>query len=263
MTWILPNSLISRFALDTAALTWGSDESCQACGRLLVRRSKNTPAASWRRAWKAGTLILPRSGQMLRPSHSETFTAAWISSLGVTPANLSAQQESGSARTTPDTSGLGSQTAFDFASPPCASSRTSRDTSPSASAMSSENWQALVTEQRGEYSRRLKSARLTSASGSSSWPTASARDWKDTPGMSTEREGNPMGRVDQLPRAVYHAGRPAPASPSTDGSRLGLLNPDWVEALMGLPAGWTDCASSVTESSQPPQSSHSAPSSTV
>ena len=62
-----------------------------------------------------------------------------------------------------------------------------------------------------------------------------------------------MGRVDQLARAVYHAGRQAPASHSTLGSRPALLNPDWVEALMGLPAGWTDCASSATESSPQPQ----------
>ena len=36
------------------------------------------------------------------------------------------------------------------------------------------------------------------------WPTASARDWKDTAGMSTERDGKALGRVDQLPRAVFH-----------------------------------------------------------
>ena len=119
--------------------------------------------------------------------------------------------------------------------------------------MSSETWLASVTKRRGEYSARLKLAHRTRESECSSWPTASARDWKDTPGMSTEREGNPMGRVDQLARAVYHAGRQAPVNPSTLGSRPALLNPDWVEALMGLPAGWTDCASSATESSPQPQ----------
>jgi len=41
--------------------------------------------------------------------------------------------------------------------------------------MSSESWKAWVTEQRQEYSQRLKSARLTRESESSSlaWPTAS------------------------------------------------------------------------------------------
>jgi hypothetical protein len=53
------------------------------------------------------------------------------------------------------------------------------------------------------------------------WPTASTRDWKDTPGMSMERDGQELGRVDQLARAVYfhQRGRLAPVSRSTDGSR--------------------------------------------
>lgn len=37
-------------------------------------------------------------------------------------------------------------------------------------------------------------------------------------------------------------GQAAQVSPSTHGSRPGLLNPDWVETLMGLPVGWTDFA---------------------
>ena len=50
------------------------------------------------------------------------------------------------------------------------------------------------------------------------WPTASARDWKDTAGMSTERDGKALGRVDQLPRAVYHHDGPQDqANPNTNG----------------------------------------------
>ena len=37
------------------------------------------------------------------------------------------------------------------------------------------------------------------------WPTSSSRDYKDTPGMSTARGTDEMGRVDQLPRAVHQA----------------------------------------------------------
>ena len=57
---------------------------------------------------------------------------------------------------------------------------------------------------------------------SSSWPTASTRDWKDSPGMaleSTDRDGSHRNRADQLARAVYKHGPAAPASSSTDGSR--------------------------------------------
>lgn len=42
--------------------------------------------------------------------------------------------------------------------------------------------------------------------GSSLWPTASARDWKDTPGMKQEafdKSGSFRNRIDQLPRMVY------------------------------------------------------------
>jgi hypothetical protein len=123
------------------------------------------------------------------------------------------------------------------------------------------------------------------------WPTASARDWKDTAGMSTERDGKALGRVDQLPRAVYHHdGLQDQANLSTNGKSqeswptprankvhpeiteknrehlanrkkanleediaghcgkaTGKLNPNWVEHLMGLPAGWTDLGSWETE----------------
>ena len=66
------------------------------------------------------------------------------------------------------------------------------------------------------------------------WPTASARDWKDTPGMaktSTDKDGSHRNRNDQLARAVYVEDQ-VPA-------KGGTLNADWVEWLMGWPLGWT------------------------
>jgi hypothetical protein len=55
------------------------------------------------------------------------------------------------------------------------SSQPRQQTESQFSSMSSESWKAWVTEQRQEYSVRLKSAHLTRESGSSSlaWPTAS------------------------------------------------------------------------------------------
>ena len=64
------------------------------------------------------------------------------------------------------------------------------------------------------------------------WPTPSARDWKDTPGMTAQRKDG-KSRDDQLPRRVYSRGK-VPAGG-------GKLNPTWVEWLMGWPIGWTDC----------------------
>ena len=49
------------------------------------------------------------------------------------------------------------------------------------------------------------SARRTSGNGCGGWPTAAARDYKDTPGMSetgTNPDGSERSRLDQLPRVA-------------------------------------------------------------
>jgi hypothetical protein len=203
--------------------------------------------------------------------------------------------------------------------------RTSKESSPvrqqtenQFSSMSSENWKAWVTEQRREYSQRLKSAHRTRESGCSSWATPTVRDvngpsaraykgkpenlsdieltekrWptpaaRDVKGVSgkgrQERKGHP---TDTLPNAVEAWPTPTTAegtkignSPNygqkglsnhpsivglPDREKLnksgknqespnipppksrGKLNPNWVEQLMGLPPGWTDLGSWVTE----------------
>lgn len=54
------------------------------------------------------------------------------------------------------------------------------------------------------------------------WVTASARDWKDTPGMATEREDG-RSRLDQLPRQANLAGWGTPtATPSNGQPERGL-----------------------------------------
>lgn len=74
------------------------------------------------------------------------------------------------------------------------------------------------------------------------WPTASARDWKDTPGMSVTRADRPgkARSADQLARAVYNDGPQDPEKNKKNGSLQERLNPDWVDTLMGFPIGWTD-----------------------
>jgi hypothetical protein len=57
-------------------------------------------------------------------------------------------------------------------------------------------WRSWVIECRGEYSQRLKSAHLTSGNEYSSWPTATARDWK---GPNSE---NSIFRKDGKSRAM-------------------------------------------------------------
>lgn len=64
-------------------------------------------------------------------------------------------------------------------------------------------------------------------------PTASTRDWKDSPGMGKVRPDG-RSRVDQLARVVFDRAE----TPKGGGQ----LNPDWVEWLMGYGVGWTDPA---------------------
>lgn len=139
-------------------------------------------------------------GAILKPSHTNRFTDWWTSSLRDTLVSRSLPQASEQEKKTQDTFGLGLQTEFDFFGQDSASLKMSKDISPSDSEKSSENWKALVIKRRGEYSLRVKSARLTKESGSSSWPTAAARDYKGESGAGRqERKGNP---ADTLPNAV-------------------------------------------------------------
>lgn len=53
------------------------------------------------------------------------------------------------------------------------------------------------------------------------WPTAAARDWKDTPGMATtgtNPDGSTRTRTDQLARAVYHWPTPTTGDAKASGS---------------------------------------------
>ena len=70
------------------------------------------------------------------------------------------------------------------------------------------------------------------------WATPTVRDYKD--GFSGDCPMETNSRLGlQAPRMV--AG-------GDDTLQPVALNPQFVEALMGLPIGWTDCAASATES---------------
>ena len=77
------------------------------------------------------------------------------------------------------------------------------------------------------------------------WPTPSTRDHKG--GYKGGRIRNGKVSMDTLDVAVQHTDNKDQTS--------GTLNPTWVEWLMGLPTGWTDLDSWVTELSpkQPPE----------
>ena len=212
--WILPKQLhTSAFVPDTAALISDLDEQSQICEPSLLARSKPSLARTWSQRWKRDSWTQHLSGRILRPSHGQSFVTAWTSYLEVIPASHSVQQGSDLDETTLDTSGHLSQPELFPCDQESASSRTLKDTSALDSEKSLANWKALVTRLRGEYSLRVKLAPLTNASGSSSWPTCNARDWKGPQGRAYK------GISMDLPAMVQQHGQAVPVSPSTDGNR--------------------------------------------
>jgi hypothetical protein len=229
--WILPKSLISAFAQDTEALTLGCVELSQTCARSLMRRSKPSQSSAYLREWKAGNLMRLRSGAISNPSHGRVFTEWWTSSLAVTHASHSVPPGSEQEQTTQDTCGPLLQMELGEWLPEYVSLKMSRDISLLDSERSLQNWKNLVTKRRGEYSARLKLARLTSESESSSWPTATTRDWKDTI-TGTHPPSRPLLGQQTLGQAVsVMSGQVAQGNHSTHGSRPEL----WATPRAGCP----------------------------
>ena len=96
---------------------------------------------------------------------------------------------------------------------------------------------------------------LQMASTLAGWATASARDWKDSPGMALEAvnpDGSARSRIDQLPRqAQLASGTTGPARFTASGQMLtgcsagmnggGPLNPEHSRWLMGYRSAWGFC----------------------
>ena len=263
--WILPKQIISASALDTEALISDCEEFSQLAEQSLMWRSKPSPLRTWSQRWKRESWIKHLSGRILKHSMQNHFVAWWTSCQVAIRANRLVLQENDSEKMTPDISGRFCAEQYELFAPEESSSKTSKDTSRWDCLQSSAIWKKMVTEQRGEYSVRLKSEQVTKERESLSWPTASARDWKDTPGMSKTRpDRNGLGRIDQLARAVYHNNsQQDPENRNSTGKHQERLSPNWVEQLMGVPVRWTQLPTewtgsdySETELSQLPQQKH-------
>ena len=214
--WILPRQLHTlAFVPGTEALISDLTEQSEICAQSLLVRSKPSPARTWSLKWKRDSWTQLLSGRILKPSLGQSFVGAWTSSLGAIHANHSAQQESVLEPKTPDISGPSFQMELLQCDQVSVSLKMSRDISRWGCPTLSKTWDAWVTERRGEFSARLKSAHLTRGSGSSSWPTPCA--------MEAEKAGKfDKGQMGQSLLALANRGElglPDPANPSTDGSR--------------------------------------------
>ena len=181
--WILPKQLItSASALATKESEADSQEFSQLCATSLTWRGKDSQPQTWLRRWKREPWLQHLSIRTLRPSHSQSFVDAWTSSLVDSRANPSVLLENVRALKILDTSSHTSPKESDSANHQLSFSKMSKEFLAAEqemvnpfSNMSCEHWKEWVTEQRREYSVRLKLARHIRESGSTSlaWPTAS------------------------------------------------------------------------------------------
>jgi len=184
--WILPKqiqSTTSASVLATKESGLDSELFSQICEKSLTWRGKDSLSRTWLQRWKRESWIQHLCSRTLRPSHTESFVDAWTSSLADSRANHSALLESVQALKTQGISSHTSETESGSANLELFSSKTLKELSQVRppmesrfSSMSSESWKDWVTEQRQEFSQRVKSAHLTRESGSSSWATPQAFD---------------------------------------------------------------------------------------
>jgi hypothetical protein len=91
--------------------------------------------------------------------------------------------------------------------------------------------------------------------------TPSARDWKDTSGMSesgVDPDGSTRSRLDQLPRQAQLAATGLIATGGTEETgSIGQLDPDYSRWLQGLPPVFCDCAVTAIASLRPSRKSSS------
>jgi len=256
---ILPKSDTLASVVDTKALDLDSEEFSQICERSLTWRGKDSQSRTWLQRWKRVKWMQHLCSRTLKPSHTESFVDLWTSSLEDSRANLSALLERVKELTTPDTCSPTLPTESESANPELFSSKMLKElsqvkpkTESQFSNMYSEHWKAWVTEQRQEYSQRLKSAHLTNENGSSSlvwltattdsatdrsskyaqggmplslavknWPTPATRDHKGSysPAALIRKDGK--SRMDGLPQVVEYDKTSWPTPTVAEGSKIG------------------------------------------
>jgi DNA (cytosine-5)-methyltransferase 1 len=91
-------------------------------------------------------------------------------------------------------------------------------------------WVAKSKSLRLQKPRQKQHLKHQAESITAGWPTASSRDWKDTPGMATEGtnpDGSKRTRMDQLPRVAQQVSGliPSPSRAPMESGEGCLLNP--------------------------------------
>ncbi len=201
--WILPKqiqSTTSVYAQATRESELDSGEFCQMCEKSLMWRSKPSLSRTWSTRLKRGSFIKHLFTRTLRPSLTESFEDWWTSSVEDFPASRLVKPELEKLRKTQDTCSPSSQKESESANLELFSSKTLKESSVARpktenqfSDMSSEHWKKWVTEQRQEYSQRVKSASHIREKEFTSWGTQAVRNWS-TPRASATDSSRPNNK---------------------------------------------------------------------
>ncbi len=184
-TIILPSSLMSAFAADTKASDLDSTAVSQIFAASLTARGKHSPSQTWLRKWKTDCWTRLLFSQMSQLSLGNNTLHTWLEGFSLSGglANQSPALESEKPQRTSDGCSTSSQMELPLCAPDSSSQKMSKDCSlpkcPTdhwSSPIASRDWKAYITKLRQEYSARVKSVRLTSGSGSSSWPSPIASE---------------------------------------------------------------------------------------
>jgi hypothetical protein len=233
--WIIPKTyqLYSAFAQDMVE----SKEDLNLPGldieSSLMWRSKPTPLKTWQGRWKRVSWMQHLFTRTLKPFHRKSFETKLALLLEDIPANHSQVLESVKAKMTQDISGPQYGDTSNQLDLLDACSKMSRDISRLDSTQSSVIWKKMVTDQRGDYSQRVKSEQDTREKEYSSWATPNTMDHlpprspEATEKMATgirkgrKRPSNLREQVDPETCAIYDLLWPTPrACDSTGGPVL-------------------------------------------
>jgi len=171
--WIVPKSLQASlpFALDTVVSSEDLSSLASTIELSLMWRSKPSPLPTWLRRWKREPWVQRLFGRTLKPSQHTCFEIEWTSSLAATHANPFRLRGNEKAQTIQGTFGRTLDNTFRQSDLFDVSLKTLRDTSALDCEKSSLTWKQIVTNRRGEYSARLRSAHRIEENESSLWPT--------------------------------------------------------------------------------------------
>ena len=249
-------------------------------------RGKPMPLRTWRRLCKPGGWLRLLSGLILQPSTATRGVAQWISLLRGSRVSRTASPVNAGVQLTLDGFSKTSQGLSANADQAYCSLKTSPDSEPAALHKHSRDLPRSGTMRRGLVEKHPTLELRTNATDSSLWPTITASTYGNNRGGSAGRVGPVRHSLNSLvktwatspnnsdsskekrwatPTARDHKdgfnpsnnaptksllGRQAPRmwkAGKNTSSKVGL-NPLFVEALMGLPVGWTDCVSSAMAS---------------